>query len=228
MLTNKQLQSNLNFLGFNCGKIDGIIGFRTKSAIKNFRKSFELTIVNYWNEEADKKCIDLVKDIQKKIGAVPDGIAGTETISKTKIYQKSVGLVPDGIAGVQTRAKLNQTASYTWFDFPHFRKQEFSCKCGCGFDNINLKVVKILEEIRAHFDGKPVYVTSGCRCEKHNKKVGGIKGSKHLEGLACDFYIKGVSTQDLLNYCISLMNKRHIKYTYTNNKNMKGVVHINL
>ena len=129
---------------------------------------------------------------------------------------------------MQTRSKLNQTTSYAWFDFPHFRKQEFACRCGCGYDNINLKVVKILEEIRAHFGGKPVIVTSGCRCEKHNKKVGGIKGSKHLEGLACDFYIKGVSTQDLLNYTTSLMAKRHIKYTYTNNKNMKGVVHINL
>lgn len=183
----------------------------------------------YGGIHSDIKCIEIVKDIQRKIGCdLIDGIAGPETFSKTKQYQKSVGLVADGIAGVQTRAKLNQTATLSWFDFPHFKKHEFACRCGCGYDNINLKVVKVLEDIRAHFGGKPLIVTSGCRCIKHNNKVGGIKGSKHLEGLACDFYIKGVSTQNLLNYCTSLMNKRTIKYTYTNNKNMKGVVHINL
>lgn len=50
----------------------------------------------------------------------------------------------------------------------------------------------------------------------------------HLYGKACDFYIKGVSTQNLLNYCYGLMNQGLIKYTYTNNKNMRGVVHINI
>lgn len=76
MLTIKHIQGNLNFLGFNCGKIDGIIGFRTKSAIKNFQKSFEITKTGAWNKETENKCIDLVKDIQKKIGlTLVDGIA---------------------------------------------------------------------------------------------------------------------------------------------------------
>lgn len=183
----------------------------------------------YGGLHSDTKCIEIVKDIQRKIGCdLIDGIAGPETFSKTNRYQALVGLKVTSLADEQTRAKLNQTASLSWFNFPHFKKQEFACKCGCGYDNINLKVVKVLEDIRAHFGGKPLIVTSGCRCIKHNNKVGGIKGSKHLEGLACDFYIKGVSTQNLVNYCTSLMNKRTIKYTYTNNKNMKGVVHINL
>ena len=29
-------------------------------------------------------------------------------------------------------------------------------------------------------------VNSGCRCEKHNARVGGVKGSKHVLGKACD------------------------------------------
>lgn len=81
-------------------------------------------------------------------------------MDKTITYQKSVGLTPDGIAGVQTRAKLNQSATLRWSDFPHFKQSEFACKDHCGFDNENLKVVKILEEIRAHFGGKPVIITS--------------------------------------------------------------------
>ena len=34
--------------------------------------------------------------------------------------------------------------------------------------------------------GVPVHVNSGCRCEKHNAKVGGVKGSNHTKGLAAD------------------------------------------
>ena len=131
--------------------------------------------------------------------------------------------------GIKTRAKIYQrVSSYSWENFAHFKRSEFACRCGCGFDDEDLKVVEILEIIRRHFGDRPVIVTSGCRCVKHNNKVGGIKGSMHLYGKACDFYIKGVSTQNLLNYCYGLMNQGLIKYTYTNNKNMRGVVHINI
>lgn len=123
---------------------------------------------------------------------------------------------------------MTQDTKLSWAQFPHFKQAEFACRDNCGFMDENLQVVAILEKIRAYFGGKPVIVTSGCRCVKHNNKVGGIKGSKHLSGEACDFYIKGVSTQNLLNYTTKLMHEGIIKYTYTNNKNMKGVVHINL
>jgi hypothetical protein len=38
----------------------------------------------------------------------------------------------------------------------------------------------------------------------------------------------GTSNSNLLNYTTKLMHDGKIKYTYTNNKNMKGVVHINI
>lgn len=75
-LNNKQIQINLNFLGFNCGKVDGKIGLKTRSAIKSFQKSFELTRTGKWNSETDTKCIQVVKDIQRSIGAIQDGIVG--------------------------------------------------------------------------------------------------------------------------------------------------------
>ncbi|MBQ7170071.1 MAG: hypothetical protein IJR63_09260 [Synergistaceae bacterium] len=34
--------------------------------------------------------------------------------------------------------------------------------------------------------GVPIHVNSGCRCEKHNAKVGGVKGSFHTKGKAAD------------------------------------------
>lgn len=42
--SNKILQKRLNELGFNCGAIDGIIGKKTKAAIKSFQKSKGLVV----------------------------------------------------------------------------------------------------------------------------------------------------------------------------------------
>lgn len=171
----------------------------------------------------------IVKDIQIKIGCTMlDGLAGFETIRKTKQYQLKHNLVVDGIAGVKTRASLYNSG--TW-NFPHFKRKEFACNCGCGFDNIDPTIVSILEDIRSHFGDKPIIVTSGCRCERYNDSLkGSIKGSKHTKGKAVDFYIKGKSTSvtEVLSYCKQLVREGKLKYTYTNNTNMKGAVHINI
>ena len=70
-------------------------------------------------------------------------------------------------------------------DTEHFKVSEFTCKCGCGKNNIDQRVIDMAETIRKAL-GVPVRVTSGCRCEKHNKAVGGTKGSFHVQGKAAD------------------------------------------
>lgn len=169
----------------------------------------------------------IVKDIQVKLHCnMLDGLAGNETITKTKQYQSKHNLVVDGIAGVKTRACLYNNSNW---EFPHFKRKEFTCKCGCGFDNIDYSIVSILEDIRSHFGNKPIIVTSGCRCEKYNDSLkGSIKGSTHTKGRAVDFYIKNVSVTKVLSYCKQLVKEDKLKYTYTNNTNMKGAVHINI
>lgn len=42
-----------------------------------------------------------------------------------------------------------------------------------------------LDDIREKY-GKPIYITSGYRCEKLNKKVGGKPNSQHLKAEAVD------------------------------------------
>lgn len=74
----------------------------------------------------------------------------------------------------------------------HFSRAEFACKCGCGFDTVDTELLKILEAVRVHFD-KPVKINSGCRCEKHNKAVGGEVGGQHLYGRAADIVVHGPS-----------------------------------
>lgn len=71
----------------------------------------------------------------------------------------------------------------------NFSEWEFTCKCGCGKSDISLEFVELLQKIRDHA-GIPMRITSGCRCEEHNKAVGGAKNSAHTKCLAVDVVAK--------------------------------------
>lgn len=86
----------------------------------------------------------------------------------------------------------------------NFSKAEFACKCGCGLDNINPRLVQVLQAIRDHFD-KPVHVTSGLRCPKYNSKVGGARKSQHMLGTASDIQIAGVSPRQVAAFAATLL-----------------------
>ena len=73
----------------------------------------------------------------------------------------------------------------------HFKRGEFSCHCGCGKDEISMKLIELLEEIRDFF-GKPISITSGFRCEAHNKAVGGAPKSQHCQGIAADIKVQDI------------------------------------
>ncbi len=86
----------------------------------------------------------------------------------------------------------------------NFDRDEFACKCGCKFDTVDSELLSILEKVRSHF-GKPIIVTSACRCESHNKDIGGSANSYHLKGRASDIKIIGISPKKVeefinLNY----------------------------
>jgi uncharacterized protein YcbK (DUF882 family) len=66
----------------------------------------------------------------------------------------------------------------------YFTRKEFACKC-CDVYQIDAKLARALDELRRLF-GKPIVLTSGYRCEKHNEAVGGKQTSYHLTGQAAD------------------------------------------
>lgn len=72
----------------------------------------------------------------------------------------------------------------------NFDDSEFSCKCGCGFNIIDHRLVNRLQVVR-DIAGVPIKIHSGCRCQKHNDMVGGEKHSLHLLGLAADWSFGG-------------------------------------
>jgi uncharacterized protein YcbK (DUF882 family) len=67
----------------------------------------------------------------------------------------------------------------------NFSRREFACKCGCGYDGINLALVEVLQRLRNTMR-QPIQVNSGCRCVNHNMSVGGVQPSEHMKGNAAD------------------------------------------
>ena len=103
-----------------------------------------------------------------------------------------------------------------WDTVKYFTPGEFDCKCGCGCDTqVDPRLLRLADQVRSHF-GAPCIISSGVRCEKHNKAVGGVSDSRHLQGKAMDFCIKGSSATKTLAYVQSLPG---VRYTYAIDKN---------
>ena len=56
--------------------------------------------------------------------------------------------------------------------------------------NINSLVDNVLDPIRDRLY-TPIIITSGYRCPKVNKLVGGVNNSQHMSGCAADFHVRG-------------------------------------
>lgn len=67
----------------------------------------------------------------------------------------------------------------------YFTLTEFDCKCKCGKNNIDPNLIVCLDEAR-ELAQVPFIINSGCRCEKHNRRVRGSRTSSHLKGIAVD------------------------------------------
>lgn len=202
MLNNYYIQKNLKALNYYKGNIDEIIGSQTKQAIKDFQRDFGLAVDGIFGEQTNAVMVQVIKECQAILQTTQDGMWGNDTENK---YQAMNGI-------------------------KHFSLHEFHCHCGCGETRIDVRLVKILDEIRDYY-GKPLIITSGVRCPSHNKAVGGSSTSWHLStrgGRASDFYVEGISVTELLSHCIDLRNQGKIRYTYTNNTSMNGVVHIDI
>jgi uncharacterized protein YcbK (DUF882 family) len=97
----------------------------------------------------------------------------------------------------------------------YFKLDEFKCKC-CGKAPMDEKLLENLDKVREEF-GKPITVTSGYRCEKRNKEIGGALKSQHILGKAAD--IKGDDLDKLYEIC-----EKHFKAV--GDGRPKGFVHV--
>ena len=80
-----------------------------------------------------------------------------------------------------------------------FNRSEFECRCGCGFSTVDAELLSVLTDVREYFNA-PVTINSSCRCDAHNKAIGGAEHSKHKLGIAADIVVKGVNPADVYDF----------------------------
>ena len=90
----------------------------------------------------------------------------------------------------------------------NFNLREFACPC-CQLVKIELYLINCLQALRFALK-EPIRVTSGYRCIKHNKAVGGMTDSRHIQGRAVDVLLKSCDDISI----IKLARKIGFKYCY--------------
>lgn len=150
-----------------------------------------------------------------------DGIWGEKSKEATRKFQADFGLVSDGIFGPLTEAEIlkivaaGKKPGVNWDEVKYFGRAEFMCNCGGKYCNgfpcepVPL-LVKTADKVRGHF-GKAAIISSGVRCKKHNKNVGGVGNSRHLSGRAMDFWVDGKTAAEVLAF---VKQQPEIRYAY--------------
>ena len=74
----------------------------------------------------------------------------------------------------------------------HFKRSEFVCRCGCGFDTVDYMLLLTLEDEHVALTSKygrvRIIITGPNRCEAHNRNEGGANKSTHKEAKAADHH----------------------------------------
>lgn len=186
------------------GQADGIIGDKTRAAVRAF---------------------------QRRVGIAEDGQPGTETQAALKKYIDTP--LPDAKESTDSKTASDTTESNKhgafWAEIKHFVPDEFRCPCGkCGGFPVEMqeKLIRILDtRIWEHF-GVPITVVplppadahaggSGIRCAAYNASLrGSVSNSRHLQGKAADIIVRGFSGNAVNAYCQSLVKAGLLRYSY--------------
>lgn len=90
-------------------------------------------------------------------------------------------------------------------------RHEFACRCGCGEDTADYRLVTVIQEGCDYFstvygEKVGVNITGPNRCRLRNKTEGGVDNSQHIWHRACDhhYFIKStgriLSTDEVADY----------------------------
>lgn len=168
----------LEYLGYSPGKLDGIAGKQTESAIRAFQQDNALTVDGIWGAQTEKMAKNNVS-----VGTLRK-VAVAENATTTSVSDTNVG---------------GKTGTF-WDEIRYFKREEFACPCPrCGGFPVEPveKLVRIGDNVRG-IANAPATVSSGVRCFEHNAEVGGVANSRHTKGWAMDFCVKGMTSTQLL------------------------------
>ena len=185
----KQQQCLLCYLDYYTGRIDGITGPQTQTAIRNFQKDYGLSVDGIFGTKTKNKILEVIANPD-----TPKVSVATNVVSSTVTNASTAGDV-------------------FWDGIKYFTQSEWSCKCGCGLNNVDHTLVTVAERTRKYFNS-PITISSGLRCPTRNAQAGGVSNSRHLTGKAMDFCVRGKTAAQVLAY---VKKQPEIRYAYAIN-----------
>lgn len=96
----------------------------------------------------------------------------------------------------------------------NFQLKEFNSKDGAAMPfDVCTNVMDLIVQLQVLRDyvGVPIYINSGYRSPKHNKKVGGSPNSQHLLGKAADIVVKGMEPKEVADTIEKLIKEGKMK-----------------
>lgn len=94
-----------------------------------------------------------------------------------------------------------------------FNLSEFNSKDGAKMPaNVLKNIKKVAENLQILRDylGIPIRINSAYRSPSHNEKIGGIKDSQHVQGLAVDIVTKAHTPKQLAKIIEKLIKEKKI------------------
>jgi len=85
--------------------------------------------------------------------------------------------------------------------WPDFTPAEMLCRCRECDSVIDEQFMDDLQALRDDF-GHGMVITSGHRCQIHNRNIGGALDSDHLKAVAADVAVGGAKAYDLIGRAI--------------------------
>ena len=170
-MTVSQRQALLFYLGYYTGPLDGDWGKGSRAGCQAFQRSESIPVDGLGGPVTDGKLLEAVAAGRMK-QAAPE--------------QKQTAEGPDW-----------------WKEIRYFRRDEpgIFCPCGrCGGYPVEPSetLMRLADRVRT-LAGAPATVSSTVRCAAHNAELkGSVPNSRHLQGRAMDFSVRGWSSARLL------------------------------
>jgi hypothetical protein len=186
----------------------------------------KLNFLSDWNFENVKLSPTQLNELASVLAAPAGVVADTsgknfderleDLYQKYAITEPYIAAPLPESADIPAATELPQTGNVDSQLSKNLTRREIECKCGCGFDIVDFKLIETFQALRDYVN-QPIFITSGCRCPEHNKKSGGVKDSAHVKGMALDMYINGLSNRqfgELVKKAHSEGKLPHLRYCY--------------
>ena len=152
-----------------------------------------------------------------------DGVWGEKSRSAARTLRRRMGLGEgemdedgeDAALKALKEGLPEEPMGKFWDSIRYFTREEFRCRCGGQYCSgypaePDETLIRLADNIRSHF-GKPATLSSGLRCEIHNRLEGGVENSRHLTGKAMDFRVANIPGDQLLTH---IKTYPQVRYAY--------------